>query len=1580
MARQEVYTTVIKLNSEEAKNRLKELEDKVARLKKAKQEAFSTGDIRLGSSLAKELKIAEREMKQFKNATMGIKETLENLSSASLGQLEKAARHLKGQMKAVSDPADFAKLEAQLDRVKEQMLALKGATRKADQEASRMTATMSNLKHASLNDLNFTASKLRSQMADFDPTSTMYASRASQLKLVEAELERIRQSEKKVVTLMQQYDKEIDSTNVDIKETKRQMQLVNNTMANLKTSSIRDLEYSIKALNQQMQGMQRGTEQFKQMELKAKQLKAELQAVRAEGVAQESWIKRSADWFNRMQGIALGAVAAISGITFTVKKCVEEYAKMDDEMTNVRKYTGQAAEEVERMNEDFKKMDTRTPRQKLNQLAEDAGRLGITSTAAVEEFVDGADKINVALGDDLGDKAVSQIGKLAQMFGEDKTMGLRGAMLATGSAINELAQNSSASAGYLVDFTARVAGVGKQAGFTQAQIMGLASVLDQNMQQDETAATAVQNLLAKMFQDSAKFAQIAGLNVKEFAKTLKEDANGALLQFLAAMRAKGGFADLAPMFEEMKMDGSRATGVLTVLADKLDDIKTAQNLANEAYSEGTSVLNEFETQNESVQAQLDKASKKFLDLSIELGQKLYPAARYCISAASLGVRALSTLVDFVKDYWRILIVLTAAIVTYTAVSKAKLIADKAQMAWLNIMIVREKAHLVLVGLKTSALKTMAIVQMALTREIKLTTAAQMLWNKVLLANPITAVIAVVVGLTAAIVTLSKETSTAEQAQRDYNDAVTDANKQAAEEEASIMRLVSAIQSNTSAESDRKAALEELNGKLMREHLGNITEEAVRTGQATRQIQGYIDMMKKKIVIDGLQKKLAESIAKQAEQEDLLSEADNDKRGFWAKVWGRVNPFADGKTKMLNLASDNKEVFIDVMNKSIEREKQYQQKLIDKIKQLESQHFEINDPEPWRNNGYNGKGNDGTIIKQQRTTGTHQPSEKERKARAKAEKAAAAEARKRQAEAKRKQKQAADSIKAETNELMADNAKAYAEGKKTYQQFIDDRQNIQIKGFAKLKQLYGAESNEYKQLLDNQVNVVKQHDAAIQKMNEQTIERERLQKEASIKAQYYDVNSKIYQNDTALNEALYRNDVEAMKKRLALYKDREGSEEWLDLKAEMEQAELDHQLQMQETYQNQLKELRQQFGKQDLQAQETMYLNGLDNLYKQGLIKEEEYQQMKLEITKQFAAQRAQIDAADHGAGSAQLKINDKSTEMVNSARAAAGESQTTSNATLGGYFSSQVENYQNTMEKLKELYGNDKQNHAAYMQAKAQVTSDYLNDLVEKTAVVYNGINGILSASSSYAQACSDLEQAKISKNYEKQIAAAGNNSKKKKKLEEKRDKELAAAKSKANKKAMKIEIAQAIASTAMSAINAYASAAAIPTIGWTLAPIAAGMATAAGMIQLAAIKKQHQAEAAGYYEGGYTGGTRYRKQAGIVHEGEFVANHNAVNNTSIRPALDLIDKAQRSNTVGSLTAEDISRALGAGGNASVVAPVVNVSNDNTEVRQSLDGVNSAVSRLNQTLEDGIDVELPIAGRRGIYRRLKDYQKILDNK
>ena len=1411
MARQEVYTTIVKLNSEEAKNRLKELEDKVARLKKAKQDAFSAGDSRLGASLAKDLKAAEREMKQFKNSTMSVKETLNNLSSASIGQLEKAVRHLKGQMKATTDAMELRKLGTQLEQVKAQMDLLKDSTRNTEREASRLTATVSNLKHASINDLNFAASTLRSQMNSFDPSSTMYASRAAQLKLVEAELERIRQSEQRVVTLMSQYDREIDEANKDIHETKRQMDL-----GSLKTSSVRDLEYSLKILNQEMRGMDRGSEAFKQMQQQAKKLRMELEAVRAEGQAQQSWIGRTADWFNKMQGIILGFVAAISGVTFTVKKCVDEYAKMDDEMTNVRKYTGQAADEVERMNEDFKRIDTRTPRQKLNQLAEDAGRLGITSTAAVEEFVDGADKINVALGDDLGEKAVSQIGKLAQMFGEDEKKGLRGAMLATGSAVNELAQNSSASAGYLVDFTARVAGVGKQAGFTQAQIMGLASVLDQNMQQDETAATAVQNLLAKMFQDSAKFAKIAGLNVKEFAKTLKTDANTALLQFLQAMRAKGGFADLAPMFEEMKMDGSRATGVLTVLADKLDDIKTAQDLATQAYADGTSVINEFNTQNESVQAQLDKAKKRFLDLSIELGEKLYPAARLCVSTASVTVRVLSGLIDFVIKYRTTILVLTTAIIALTVAETAHIVKLKAISIWNNVVVAGSKR----------------------------------LWA-VLVAHPYLAVAAAAASLVAVIIDLSRKTDAATKAQEALNDIRKEAQEQIVEEQNKLENLRKVAMDETRSLKDRYTAINELN-RIVPNYNAQIDKTTGKYKENKQALDDYIKSLVHLYEVQGAKDKLKEigkeraDLEIQKQEQEKIIQKDAEEAKSEVHVSGR-----EGKSMDMGTASLRSKHKADLAK--TKEDLAALDKKRDAIK--EAYGADIQNQEVKKIKEDNDGGGGGFS--------THQETEKGRKAREKAEKKAAAEARKREAAARKEQKKQRDTIKAETNAELAENVQAYADNQKTYQQFIDDREKITLEGIEKMKALYGEDNNEYKQLLDDKVNASKKHDEAIIKMKEKDIEREKLLNEANIKAQYYDKNSAIYQNDIALDEALYQNEVSAMDKRLKLYN--EGSEEWLDIKAEMEQAALDHRLQQQETYLDMVKSLRQQFGKQDIDAEEKMYLNGLEAIYKKGLIKQEEYDQMSLQLTRQFVAQRNQLEAQDHGAGSTQVKIDAKTSEMVNGARAAAGDAQQMGGG-IGSYFTSQIQNYTNTMEKLKELYGNDEQNHAAYMQAKAQVTADFLNNMVQQTSVAYNGINNILSAASSYAQACSDLEQARISKNYEKQIEAAGNNSKKKKKLEEKRDKELAEAKSKANKKAMKIEIAQAIASTAMAAINAYSSAASIPVTGWIMAPIAAGLATAAGMLQIATIKKQHQAEAAGYYEGGYTGGNRYRREAGVVH------------------------------------------------------------------------------------------------------------------
>lgn len=89
------------------------------------------------------------------------------------------------------------------------------------------------------------------------------------------------------------------------------------------------------------------------------------------------------------------------------------------------------------------------------------------------------------------------------------------------------------------------------------------------------------------------------------------------------------------------------------------------------------------------------------------------------------------------------------------------------------------------------------------------------------------------------------------------------------------------------------------------------------------------------------------------------------------------------------------------------------------------------------------------------------------------------------------------------------------------------------------------------------------------------------------------------------------------------------------------------------------------------------------------------------------------------------------------------------------------------------------------------------------------------------------------------------------------------------------------------------------------------GLATAAAKTALiTAAFETAKAAINGFEEGGYTGSGKHDEAKGIVHAGEFVANRYAVQNPAIRPVLDLIDQAQRNNTIGSLTAKDVSAVL----------------------------------------------------------------------
>lgn len=1397
------------------------------------------------------------------------------------------------------------------------------------------------------------------------------------------------------------FDKEINRINASLKTLRTNQEQVNRTFNNLSSASYKELSVVMKTVQKQLRSgaVERNSEEWKKLQQKLKEVKREMNAINSESKEATSLWSRFVNVLNTNWGAVSQIIAAYAGLSMTIRKCAQAYADMEESMANVRKYTGQTDEEVHRMNEDFKRMDTRTAREQLNELAGSAGRLGITSKDMIEEFVDGADKINVALGDDLGEGAVDKIGKLAQMFGEDKTKGLRGAMLATGSAVNELAQNSSANAGYIVDFTADLSGVGIQAGMTQAQLMGLASALDQNMQEEATSATVFSQLITKMYQEPAKFAKIAGVEVTKFSNLMKTNANEGLMTFLTAMKSRGGFAEMAPMFEEMQLNGTRAVGVLSAVASHLDQVRTAQDLASQSYASGTSVINEFNVQNNTVQAQLDKAKKRFEDLTVELGEQLIPVTRYAISTLSIGIHVLSTLITFTFTHVKQLTIIGSAIAVCTALWYKETIAIKLKAAATTYAAAIDKAYIATTTLLRAAMVALQATWAYLTKGVQGYIVVMRAARLASLTNPWAALATVLTVVGVAVYGAVKAFTSYNEAMRNSTQEAKN-NRAVAEAQASLAKKVSdatldernkvdmlnkVIHSNVYTVDERRQAIAAMQ-KLVPEYHASISKEGKLYNDNQIAIQNYIKELENAAMAEAIyerkveiNKKKLELKLKESKIRHSLKAVDAERKSHPERYESEA--VADAFTGQLIEQND--------ALKSNEKQKKIHTRRLKENLSLQQQ---LNAEESYYNTELRKNANLQKLYKKKekkslqgestgtnRTTGStgHYTTEKERKAAEKEQKKREAAARKAEIKRKADLKKELDDAKKSTEAQQLEATTLYSTGQIRLAEYNDRMAKIKEQGLQQRMDIlrkYGeAESEEYKRLNAQKEKISADYERK-QTQDLQDLEYDRQVAEQAITAKYYNKDSDLYHNESAINEALFQLDQTFLKEKQALYL--KSSDEYWQIAREIERSEQQHQYDRQKQYDDTLMQLKQEYLTLGNEQQMQLELAGLDEVHKAGLVSEEEYQRMKMGIANKYASYKP--DAKDQARSDANTAL-DTAKKMTRQTDDHSGSLGSDNLATIAGGAIAAIQQQKMVNDNLQKLREEDKISEQAYQDAKKQMNQETYKNIAAIAGAAFSSISSMMGAASAYSQACSDLEVAKIQANYDKQISAAGNNSAKKKRLEAKRDKEISAAKTKANKKAMKIEIAQAVASTAMAAINAYSSAAAIPTVGYIIAPIAAGLATAAGMLQIATIKKQHQAEAAGYYEGGFTGPGHWKKEAGVVHAGEFVANHNAVNNPQLLPALQLIDAAQRNNTVASLTAQDVSRAMGTG-SAAVVAPVVNVNADNEQVGASLDNVSSTIERLNEQLNLGIKSYVVITGPDGFDRKWSQYQKMKSNK
>ena len=1283
----------------------------------------------------------------------------------------------------------------------------------------------------------------------------------------------------------QKLNKEVDKHETKLKGMQGRLERINKTLENMSAAGPKELKDTIKDINALLNSgsIERGSAQWDSLTASLKQANTELAKIKNETKASQSAWQKFTKFLNDSWGGLAMILGSITGLTMTMRKAVQDYAAMEEEMANVRKYTGLATEGVVELNEDLKKIDTRTSREELNQLAGSAGRLGIQSKESILEFVDAADKIKVALGDDLGEGAVDQIGKLAMAFGEDERMGLRGAMLATGSAVNELAQNSSAKAGFLVDFTARVAGFGKQLGLTQAQIMGFGAVMDENLLRDEMAATAFGNMLTKMQTDTEKFARIAGMEVKEFTRLLNEDANQAILNLADSLRSQDP-QTMMKMLDDMGLDGARAVGVLSTMADKIDDVRERQRLATEAYKEGNSVVKEFGVMNNTVQAHLDKCKKKFHEMTVELGSQLLPVVKYTCTGFSMLVKLLSTTTQFVVENKAAILAGGLAIAAYTAYVNAATIATKAHTIATNIA--------------------------------KAATAA---FNFVTKMNPIGLLIA---ALTAAVALFIK-----------YRDRISGASEATSMLRQAGAKLAGVLAQVTGWVIDLVKWVVSLYDKFsFLRKIIQLLVTAFTTGFTTITVSV-------KLLIDE------------------LGAVANIIEGIFTLDWGKIK---DGF----------KQGFKAIADAAVAQ--------FNNVKRTVKDTFSA--PPPAGSGADSvaagaavgatvGKAAADTPVEKSLPEVVVTPKKKtpyvtdaDRKKQEREQRKAESDRKKKENEERKALQEQSKQLKAEMDNRLADEAVSYSLGLTNYRDYIEKRKQIQLESIKERKALFEQGSTEYLRLEAQEKMILAHGDEEARKLTLKEKEREHNQKMAMLEASFYDEKSAAYHNEQALNEMLFQEEMDFLqwKKDQAV----KGSLEEMQLEWELQDRNMRHQEEMQRDLEDRLLKIRTGYLHEANDMQRDVELKALEDLYDKKLLQEEEYQRAKLAIEAKYATNPAQVN-------------KDKFTENVNNGFSVAREKAGDANAS--NPWTGDLTNYLNTNEQLKALYEQDKLTHAEYLAAKAQNLSEFIEQATQKYQAMYQAVSSVLGGISNYAKACSDYEVAVVEKNYDKQIDAAGKNERKRKKLEEKKQKEIAAIKSKANKRAMKIEIAQALASTAMAAINAYSSAAQVPLIGYILGPIAAAAAVAAGMLQIATIKKQHQTEEMGYYGGGFTGGKQYKKEAGVVHEGEFVANHQAVNNPNVLPFLNFLDQAQRNNTVGSLTAEDVSRSMGGAG-SQIVTPIVNVQTDNEELRDAVEAHREATDRLLARLEYPIDAQVVLTGPEGLNAKQELLNRMLKNK
>lgn len=372
---------------------------------------------------------------------------------------------------------------------------------------------------------------------------------------------------------------------------------------NQATDTLKNLREESRKLKNEIANLIPGTEQYRRKMEELQGVEKHIRRHRDEvnGLGSVwSKIKTEVKAFGVVALAALGAGAIVGGISNMIRRL----ATLSDAWGDVRKSTGFTENQIESLNKKLGALNTRTPRSELIKLAAEAGRQGKKTVDEVSTFVKEYDMLQTALGEDVAG-VIPAIGKLTAIYKTSATQ--------IGSALNEIEDASIATANYQVDFLNRTSGLATTLKDISIPIMvGYGATLETLGQTAEKSGTAVNQILFDFIKNTADFERVAGMVPGTLKRIIGEKGtNEGFLAWLDALKATNPEAEqMLHALEEIGVNGDRGANVLLSLAGNTALVREQQAVANKAFEDGTSIMDEFNRRQETFGATVDRLTKK----------------------------------------------------------------------------------------------------------------------------------------------------------------------------------------------------------------------------------------------------------------------------------------------------------------------------------------------------------------------------------------------------------------------------------------------------------------------------------------------------------------------------------------------------------------------------------------------------------------------------------------------------------------------------------------------------------------------------------------------------------------------------------------------------------------------------------------------------------------------------------------------------------------------------------------------------------------------------------------------------------